>query len=65
MDKEIPVVLGGFGQDAKCICDKTVAELHDMEAFNVRARISNNLERFTENVDYIDLKKTICQTFYF
>lgn len=59
MGKEIPVVLGGFGEGKKCICDKTVAEIHDMGAFKVRERIANNISRFKENIDFIDLKKGI------
>lgn len=59
MGKEIPVVLGGFGEGKKCICDKTVAEIHDMGAFKVRERIASNISRFKENVDFIDLKKGI------
>ncbi len=56
MGREIPVVLGGFGSDAKCISDKTVAELHEMETKNIRARITDNIDRFRHGVDYIDLK---------
>lgn len=59
MGKEIPVVLGGFGEGKKCICDKTIAEIHDMGAFKVRERIVNNISRFKENIDFIDLKKGI------
>lgn len=55
MGREIPVVLGGFGLDARCICDKTAAEIHGMEPFNIRARINDNLKRFSEGVDYIDM----------
>lgn len=62
MGKEIPIVLGGFGKDKKCICDKTIAEVHGMETFNIRKRISDNLERFQENSDYLDFKKVIRQT---
>ncbi len=29
MGREIPIVLGGFGPNARCVCDKTVAELHE------------------------------------
>lgn len=61
MGKEIPVVLGGFGEGKKCICDKTIAEIHDMGAFKVRERISNNISRFRENVDFIDLKQGILE----
>lgn len=45
MGKEIPVVLGGFGEGKKCICDKTIAEIHDMGAFKVRERILSNISR--------------------
>lgn len=33
-----------------------------METKNVRARITDNLKRFTEAKDYLDLKKSACQT---
>lgn len=61
MGLEIPVVLGGFGEGKKCISDKTVAEIHGMEVRNVRARISDNIKRFSENVDFIDLKQRACE----
>lgn len=54
---QIPVVLGGFGEDKKCLSDKTIAEIHGMEDRNVRSRITDNIKRFRENVDYIDLKQ--------
>lgn len=54
MGMEIPVVLGGFGPEARCICDKTAAEIHDQNTFDIRRRISDNINRFSENVDYID-----------
>lgn len=62
MGIEIPVVLGGFGPKERCICDKTAAKIHGMETKNIRARITDNIERFDEYVDYIDLKKAACQT---
>lgn len=55
MGKEIPVILGGFGPDKKCISDKTIAEIHGMRTPDVRRRISDNLKRFAEKVDYVDL----------
>lgn len=61
MGLEIPVVLGGFGEGKKCISDKTVAEIHGMEVRNVRARINDNIKRFSENVDLIDLKQRACE----
>lgn len=59
MGKEIPVVLGGFGLDKKCISEKTIAEIHRVKVFHVRELIMNNLKRFKEKVDFIDLKQRI------
>lgn len=59
MGIEIPVVLGGFGPKERCICDKTAAKIHGMETFKIRERITENIERFDEYVDYIDLKIVI------
>jgi len=55
MGKEIPVVLGGFGPDKRCVCDKVIAEIHNMNTFDIRRRIADNIKRFQENIDYIDL----------
>lgn len=60
MGLDIPVVLGGFGDGKKCISDKTIAEIHGMEMRNVRARITDNIKRFKENVDVIDLVQRAC-----
>lgn len=57
MGKKIPVVLGGFGENKKCMSDKTIAEIHGMETKNIRARVTSNIKRFKENVDIIDLKQ--------
>lgn len=62
MGQIIPVVLGGFGADKKCVSDKTIAEIHNMLVKNVRARITDNLKRFKENVDFIDLKQRAYDT---
>lgn len=59
MGLEIPIVLGGFGEGNKGISDKTVAEIHGMEVWNVRARITDNIKRFTECVDCIDIKQRL------
>lgn len=56
MGKEIPVVNGGFGIDKRCMCDKTIAQIHDMEIKHVRERINQNIQRFKEGIDYLDLK---------
>lgn len=57
MGKEIPVVLGGFGKGKKCICDKTIAEIHNQPVPEIRRRINDNISRFKENIDFIDIKK--------
>ena len=57
MGKEIPVVEGGFGEDKRCLTDKTIGNIHGMQPKNVRARITDNLKRFKENIDIIDLKR--------
>lgn len=61
MNKEIPVILAGFGENKKCISDKAIAEIHGMEVWNIRARITDNISRFKENIDYIDLKERLCE----
>lgn len=62
MGKKIPVVLGGFGAGKKCLSDKTIAEIHNMREPDVRRRITDNIKRFKENTDFIDLKKGVHQT---
>lgn len=57
MGNVIPVVAGGFGETAKCISDKTVAEIHDITPRDVRKAIIRNEVRFKESVDFIDLKR--------
>lgn len=59
MGIEIPVVVGGFGEDNRVMSDKAIAEIHNVEPKRIRELINNNLKRFTENVDFIDLKSTV------
>lgn len=61
MGKEIPIVLGGFGKDKKCICDKTIAEIHGMETKHVRELLNRNSKKFINNKDLIDLKKVVVE----
>lgn len=56
MEKEIPVVSGGFGEGKMCITDKTVAEIHSMTTYHVRSRINENIKHFNNGIDFIDLK---------
>ena len=59
MNKEIPVIVGGFGEDQKVVTDKMVAEIHNMQARHVRESINKNIKRFKENVDFIDLAQRV------
>lgn len=62
MGKEIPVIYGGFGENQKCISDKTVADIHKMQNKHIRERITDNIKRFRENIDFIDLKQRVGET---
>ncbi|NJJ36510.1 hypothetical protein GSQ51_18195 [Clostridioides difficile] len=57
MDLEIPIIEGGFGECKKCITDKTIADIHNQPNREIRRRISSNIKRFKNNIDYIDLKR--------
>ena len=56
MGVEIPIVEGGFGDGCKCITDKTVSEIHEVPAREIRRLIKDNISRFRNGIDYIDLK---------
>lgn len=56
MGISIPVVSGGFGHGKKCMSDKTIAEIHGMREADVRRRITDNITRFKNIIDFIDLK---------
>ncbi|MHC1723187.1 MAG: ORF6N domain-containing protein [Aminipila sp.] len=56
MEKEIPVVYGGFGENQKCMSDNTLAEIHNVTTSDIRKSIGRNLTRFKNDVDIIDLK---------
>lgn len=58
MDKEIPVVSGGFGQGKMCILAKTVAEIHGITVGEVNQNIKRNEKRFRDDIDIIDFKKS-------
>lgn len=59
MGKTIKVIEGGFGSNQRVVTDKMIAEIHSMENKHVRERISKNIVRFKENIDYIDLKQRV------
>ena len=46
MGIEIPVIEGGFGKGCKCVTDKTVSEIHDIPAREIRRIIKDNSVRF-------------------
>ena len=56
MGKEIPVIEGGFGEDKRCLTDKTIGEIHNQLPREIRRRINDNIKRFKKDVDFIDLK---------
>lgn len=56
MGREIPVIEGGFGEGCKCIADKTISEIHEVPAREIRRLIKDNISRFRDGIDYIDLK---------
>jgi len=62
MGIEIPIVLGGFGVGQKCLSDRTIADIHYQPTPEIRRRISDNIIRFNENVDYLDLKKVMAKS---
>ena len=47
---------GGFGEGKRCLIDKQIAEIHNMEIKHIRENINGNIKRFKQGVDYIDLK---------
>lgn len=54
--KNIKVLEGGFGEGCRILTDKQISEIHNMENKNIRARIKDNILRFKEGIDFIDLK---------
>lgn len=58
MGKEIPIILGGFGEGCKVVTDKMVAEIHGMKTTNIRRDVLAHFGRFKEGIDFIDLKAT-------
>jgi hypothetical protein len=56
LGKEIPIIEGGFGEGKKALTDKMIAEIHEIEAKEVRKAVNRNIARFKEGIDYINLK---------
>lgn len=55
MNKQIPVVLGGFGEDQKVMLAKTIAEIHGVKIYHINELINRNINRFKSRIDIIDL----------
>lgn len=53
---DLPVIEGGFGDDKRCVTDKHVSSIHGQPNREIRRRINDNIKRFKDGVDYIDLK---------
>lgn len=56
LGKQIPVIEGGFGEGKRCLTDKSISEIHSMRNTDVRRRITDNIKRFKEDIDFIDIK---------
>jgi hypothetical protein len=61
MGIKIPIIIGGFGNNQKCVLAKDIAVIHNMETRRVNEDIKLLIkkDRIKENVHYIDLKKSI------
>lgn len=59
MGREIPVIIGGFGANNKCVTDKMIAEIHSIQARHVRETMNRNFSRFKRDIDFIDLKQRV------
>ena len=55
MGINIPIIEGGFGENCKVITTKTISEIHGVEIKRINELINNNIKRFKENIDIIDL----------
>lgn len=62
MEKDIPVVSGGFGIEKRCMSDRTIADIHDQPDREIRRRITDNIKRFKEGIDFIDLKNDVAES---
>jgi hypothetical protein len=47
---------GGFGEGKKSMLVKDIALIHDRDLKDINRLINNNIKRFKNNVDIIDLK---------
>ncbi len=59
MGINIPVIEGGFGEGNRVITTKTIAEIHNQPEREIRRRITDNIKRFKNDIDFIDLKQGV------
>ncbi|WP_318766607.1 ORF6N domain-containing protein [Lactiplantibacillus carotarum] len=50
---------GGFGKDKKAMLVKDIAKIHERPVFKINELINNNIKRFRDGIDLIDLKSVI------
>lgn len=56
LEKEIPIIEGGFGKGQKVVLAKTIAQIHDTELSEVNRKINEHIDEFELGVDLLDLK---------
>ena len=59
MDKEIPVVEGGFSEGQKVVLAKTIANIHNTELSEVNRKINEHIDEFELGIDLLDLKNSM------
>ncbi|WP_419755513.1 ORF6N domain-containing protein [Lactiplantibacillus plantarum] len=53
---EFTGIEGGFGENKKAMLVKDIAKIHERPVFKINELINNNIKRFKEGIDLIDLK---------
>lgn len=47
---------GGFGKDKKAMLIKDIAEIHNQQFGEINRRVNDNINRFKEGIDIVDIK---------
>ena len=57
MGIDIPVVVGGFGENCRVVTAKSVSDIHNTRLSDINASINRLIEknRIKEGIDYINL----------
>ena len=56
---KLKVIEGGFGEGYKILTTNQIAEIHNMEVKHVNELFFNNVIRFKDGIDFIDLKVVV------